>query len=69
MIELARQREIDVILVSELTRWGRSTQDLVDSLNDLQAWGVSLIALNGMTFDLSTVSDQLTTSLVGRAQM
>lgn len=26
VIELARQRETDVILVSELTRWGRSTQ-------------------------------------------
>lgn len=54
VIELPRHSRIDVILVSELTRWGRSTQDPVESLNDLQAWGVSLIALYGTTFDLST---------------
>jgi putative DNA-invertase from lambdoid prophage Rac len=64
VIELARHRQIDVILVSELTRWGRSTQDLVDSLNDLQAWGVSLIALNGMTFDLSTAQGKLMAQLM-----
>lgn len=64
VIELARQRQIDVILVSELTRWGRSTQDLVDSLNDLQVWGVSLIALNGMTFDLSTAQGKLMAQLM-----
>lgn len=64
VIELARQRQIDVILVSELTRWGRSTQDLVDSLNDLQVWSVSLIALNGMTFDLSTAQGKLMAQLM-----
>ena len=64
VIELARQRQIDVILVSELTRRGRSTQDLEDSLNDLQAWGVSLIALNGMTFDLSTAQGKLMAQLM-----
>lgn len=32
ILALAQRREIDVILVSEMTRWGRSTQDLVDTL-------------------------------------
>jgi DNA invertase Pin-like site-specific DNA recombinase len=54
IIELARSRSIDIILVSELTRWGRSTIDLIDSLNLLQSWGVSLIAQNGFQFDLAT---------------
>ena len=37
-------RNIDVILVTELTRWGRSMLDLVHTLQDLQAWGISLVA-------------------------
>lgn len=51
---LAQSRKIDVILVSELSRWGRSTVDLLNTLGQLESWGVSLIALSGMTFDLST---------------
>jgi DNA invertase Pin-like site-specific DNA recombinase len=35
---LARAREIEAILVSELSRWGRSTQDLVQTLDDLHGW-------------------------------
>jgi len=29
---LAQAREIDAVPVTELTRWGRSTQDLMDTL-------------------------------------
>jgi putative DNA-invertase from lambdoid prophage Rac len=54
VIELARARSIDIILVSELTRWGRSTIDLITSLTQLESWGVSLIAQNGFQFDLTT---------------
>jgi DNA invertase Pin-like site-specific DNA recombinase len=39
---LARAREIDAILVTELSRWGRSTQDLVQTLDDLHSWQVSV---------------------------
>lgn len=42
------------ILVSELSRWGRSTQDLLESLNRLAGWKVSVVATNGMTFELHT---------------
>jgi putative DNA-invertase from lambdoid prophage Rac len=54
VLELARSRSIDIILVSELTRWGRSTIDLIDSLTLLNCWGVSLIAQSGFEFDLKT---------------
>ncbi len=54
VMEIARCREIDILSVSELTRWGRSTIDLIDSLHQLQSWGVSLVAQNGLTFDLTT---------------
>ncbi len=32
---VARAHEIDAILVTELSRWGRSTQDLVQTIDDL----------------------------------
>jgi DNA invertase Pin-like site-specific DNA recombinase len=35
VIELARRREITAVLVTELSRWGRSTKDLVGTLDDL----------------------------------
>jgi putative DNA-invertase from lambdoid prophage Rac len=64
VIQLARAREIDIILVSELTRWGRSTIDLIDSLHQLQSWGVSLIAQNGFQFDLSTPHGKMIASIM-----
>jgi putative DNA-invertase from lambdoid prophage Rac len=47
------------VLVTELSRWGRSTQDLVQTLDDLHRWKVSVLAQNGLTFDLSTSSGKL----------
>src|SRR5262249_20225795 len=41
VMALAQTREIDAILVTELSRWGRSTQDLVQTLDDLHSWKVS----------------------------
>ena len=54
VMALAQDRQIDAIVVTELTRWGRSTIDLIQSLQELQAWGVSLRAQTGLQFDLST---------------
>lgn len=50
----AQDRRTDAVLVTELTRWGRSTHDLMDTLGQLASWDVSLIAQTGLTFDLST---------------
>ncbi|WP_319544244.1 recombinase family protein [Ruegeria conchae] len=38
ILDLAQARQIDAVLVSELSRWGRSTQDLLDTLNKLGGW-------------------------------
>jgi len=54
VLALAQAREIDAILVTELSRWGRSTIDLVQTLQSLQAWDVSVLAISGLQFDLST---------------
>ncbi len=51
---MAQARQIDAVLVTELTRWGRSTHDLMDTLGQLASWDVSPIAQTGLTFDLST---------------
>lgn len=59
VLVLARARKIDVVLVTELTRWGRSTSDLVNTLYDLQSWGVSLIGQTGFQCDLSTPQGRL----------
>jgi putative DNA-invertase from lambdoid prophage Rac len=59
VLALARAREIDAVLVTELSRWGRSTQDLVQTLDDLHGWKVSVLAQTGLSFDLSTASGKL----------
>ena len=49
VLALAQARKVDVILVTELTRWGRSMLDLFHTLQDLQAWDVSLVAQTGLS--------------------
>ena len=68
VMALAQRREIDAVLVTELSRWGRSTLDLLHTLEELQARRVSLIALNGLAFDLATPHGRmLATILAGIA--
>ena len=59
VLALAQARDIDVILVTELTRWGRSMLDLFHTLQDLQAWSVSLVAQTGLQFDLRSAQGKL----------
>ena len=54
VLGLVQRREVDAVLVTELSRWGRSTTDLLATLKELEARRVSLVALNGMAFDLTT---------------
>jgi DNA-binding CsgD family transcriptional regulator/PAS domain-containing protein len=61
---LAQAREIDAILVTELSRWGRSTIDLVQTLQSLQAWDVSVLAVSGLQFDLSTPHGKMIASVM-----
>lgn len=64
VMALALARKIDAILVTELTRWGRSTLDLIQTLQDLQSWAVSLIAQTGLQFDLTTPQGRLIAQLM-----
>lgn len=64
ILALAQARKIDVILVTELTRWGRSMLDLFRTLQDLHAWDVSLVAQTGLQFDLRSAQGKLIASLM-----
>jgi putative DNA-invertase from lambdoid prophage Rac len=69
VLALAQAHHIDAVLVTELSRWGRSTTDLLATLKELQARRVSVIALNGMAFDLSTPHGRMiATVLAGIAE-
>ncbi len=54
VMDLAQARQIGAVPVSELSRWGRSTQDLLATLHRLAGWKVSVVAMNGMTLELDT---------------
>jgi DNA invertase Pin-like site-specific DNA recombinase len=69
VMALAQARQIDAVLVTELSRWGRSTTDLLATLKELEVRRVSVIALNGMAFDLSTPHGRMiATVLAGVAE-
>jgi putative DNA-invertase from lambdoid prophage Rac len=53
LLAAARRREIDVVLVWRLDRWGRSLVDLVVTLKELSALGVSFVSLTE-ALDLTT---------------
>ncbi|MGP4670100.1 recombinase family protein [Agrobacterium pusense] len=69
VMALAQARRINAILVTELSRWGRSTVDLLNTLRELECRKVSVIAMNGMAFDLSSPHGRmLATFLSGIAE-
>lgn len=69
VMKLAQARHIDAVLVTELSRWGRSTQDLLDTLNRLSGWRMSVVAMSGMTFEVDTPHGRMmATMLAGIAQ-
>jgi DNA invertase Pin-like site-specific DNA recombinase len=45
LMESARRREIDVVLVWRLDRWGRSVADLLATLQELEHLGVGFLSL------------------------
>ena len=64
VMALAQRREIDAVLVTELSRWGRSTLDLLHTLKELEMRRVSVIAMNGLAFDLSTPHGRMMATII-----
>jgi len=53
LLEAARRREIDIVLVWRLDRWGRSVTDLLATLQELEHLGVGFVSLTE-ALDLTT---------------
>lgn len=69
VLALAQERAIDAVLVTELSRWGRGTLDLLHTLQELEARRVSVIAMSGLAFDLATPHGRMmATVLAGLAE-
>ena len=64
LIKLAKRRQVDVIVVWRLDRWGRSLSDLTISLRDLTAIGVDFASVSE-GLDLSTPSGRAMAGMLG----
>jgi DNA invertase Pin-like site-specific DNA recombinase len=53
ILQAARSRDIDVVLVWRLDRWGRSVTDLLATLQELEDLGVGFVSLTE-ALDLTT---------------
>jgi putative DNA-invertase from lambdoid prophage Rac len=53
LLDAARRREIDIVLVWRLDRWGRSVTDLLITLQELEHLGVGFVSLTE-ALDLTT---------------
>ena len=53
LLKAAKQRQLDVILVWKLDRWGRSLVDVMTTLHELTALGVGFVSLTE-ALDLTT---------------
>ena len=65
LLEAARRREIDVVLVWRLDRWGRSVTDLLATLQELEHLGVGFVSLTE-ALDLTTPAGRAMAGLAGR---
>ena len=63
LLEAARRREIDLVLVWRLDRWGRSVTDLLATLQELEHLGVGFVSLTE-ALDLTTPSGRAMAGLL-----
>jgi putative DNA-invertase from lambdoid prophage Rac len=63
LIEAARRREIDIVVVWRLDRWGRSVTDLLATLQELEHLGVGFVSLTE-ALDLTTPSGRAMAGLL-----
>jgi putative DNA-invertase from lambdoid prophage Rac len=63
LLDAARRREIDVVLVWRLDRWGRSVADLLTTLQELEHLGVGFVSLTE-ALDLTTPAGRAMAALL-----
>jgi len=64
MMEAARKRKFDVLLVWKLDRLSRSLKDLINALDDLGSYGIDFISYDN-NLDTSTPTGKLVFQIVG----
>jgi len=60
----ARKRKLDCIIVWKLDRWGRSLKHLINSLSELQSLGITFVSYSE-NIDLSTPAGKMMFHVVG----
>lgn len=63
LLDAARRREIDIVVVWRLDRWGRSVTDLLATLQELEHLGVGFVSLTE-ALDLTTSSGRAMAGLL-----
>lgn len=63
LLKCARRREVDVVVVWRLDRWGRSLPDLVVTLRELAELGVGFVSLTE-ALDLTTPTGRAMTGML-----
>ena len=64
VIAMAQARQIDAVLVTEISRWGRSTKDLLATLDELHDRSMSVLPLNGQSFDIGLANGRLMRTII-----
>jgi putative DNA-invertase from lambdoid prophage Rac len=67
LLEAARRREIDLVLVCRLDRWDRSVTDLLATLQELEHLGVAFVSLTE-ALDLTTPAGRAMAGLLAIAE-
>jgi putative DNA-invertase from lambdoid prophage Rac len=63
LLKAARRREVDVVVVWRLDRWGRSLPDLVVTLRELTELGIGFVSLSE-ALDLTTPTGRAMTGML-----
>ena len=63
ILKLARKREIDIVIVWKLDRWGRSTSDVVGTLEELRELNVKFVSITE-ALDFSTAMGRAMSGLL-----
>ena len=64
LVNDAKKRRIDCVIVWKLDRWGRSLKHLINSLSELQALGIAFVSYQE-NIDLSTPAGKMMFHIVG----
>jgi len=64
LMNLAKKRQIDCVVVWKLDRWGRSLKHLINSLSELQSLGIAFVSYSE-NIDLSTPAGMMMLHIIG----